>query len=135
MQTLKFFQENQIKNINPFYKLLLKDMRRLNNFIDDNFLTSKCCNWKGNHINKTIFFSFKRYKHNVRRLLFQNYVRELKKNEIIKTTCHNKLCCNINHYKIIYLKNNYEYYIPKKKFIVKIQSTNKHNPLYLDFQK
>ena len=69
---------------------------------------SKCVIWQGyiTYIESTnvhyVNFFFDGKKHALHRLLYLNFIGEVKANEYLKYSCNNKgKCCNINHiYKI-----------------------------------
>lgn len=104
----------QRHNINYYDKLLLSDMKRILNHIDDDILFSKkCVLWNGyitnNNNNKTPFinFYFKNKKKPLHRILYHNYINNITENDYIKYKCSNRgVCCNLNHMtKYKYKKN------------------------------
>lgn len=105
----KIFNElvnNQLKNITKNWKLSISDIRRICNYIDISiFDDNECCVWKGyvtnsnNDKGKYINFYFKNKKVALHRLLYSNFIEQLKSNEYLKFSCDNKgKCCNVNHY-------------------------------------
>ena len=111
---LKELINKQIAKCNSEYKLTLSDIKRISNNIESSIFNNKnCCIWKGYITNennnkraKYINFYYNHKKIALHRLLYINYVGNLKKNEYIKYTCKNKgKCCNINHIKKISKKH------------------------------
>lgn len=112
-------------------KLSLQDIKRVSkNLSKSIFNLTECSIWNGYITNlhnenrgTYINFYFKKKKVALHRLLYNNYVSKLDKNEYIKYTCSNKgKCCNVNHMK------KYKYNKPKKKNILqKIGDTHIHN--------
>ena len=103
---LKKLNKNQLKNINPEYKLNNSDLNRVSKNLNDDIFSDKCCIWQGYITNnnndraKYINFYFNKKKIALHRLLYINYVGKLQKNEYIKFSCNNKgKCCNLNHFK------------------------------------
>lgn len=102
-------------------KLSTQDIKRIaKNLNMSIFNPTDCCIWNGyiTNVNNNkrgtyINFYFKKKKVTLHRLLYNNYISELSKDEYIKFTCKNKgKCCNINHMK------KYKYNNPKKKNIL-----------------
>jgi hypothetical protein len=109
----------KVKNIN---KLSVQDIKRISkNIITSIFNLNECSIWDGYITNLNvknrgtyINFYFKKKKVALHRLLYNNYVSVLNKDEYIKYTCENKgKCCNINHMK------KYKYNKPKVDNILK----------------
>lgn len=120
----KLFKEllsKQIK-VNNENKLSPPDIKRISkNLTTSIFNITECSIWDGYITNLNfkkrgtyINFYFKKKKVALHRLLYNNYVSVLNKDEYIKYTCGNKgKCCNINHMK------KYKYNKPKVDNILK----------------
>ena len=120
----KIFKEliaKQIK-VNNINKLSVQDIKRISkNITISIFNLNECSIWDGYITNLNvknrgtyINFYFKKKKVALHRLLYNNYVTVLNKDEYIKYTCENKgKCCNINHMK------KYKYNKPKVDNILK----------------
>ena len=120
----KIFKEliaKQIK-VNNCNKLSVQDIKRISkNIVTSIFNLNECSIWDGYITNLNvknrgtyINFYFKKKKVALHRLLYNNYVSVLNKDEYIKYTCENKgKCCNINHMK------KYKYNKPKVDNILK----------------
>lgn len=96
----------QLKNIQQGKRMQYNDLRRVYKHIDDSiFNKNNCCLWRGYITNDDdpskgtyINFYFNGKKIALHRLLYQNFVGNVTKNEYLKFTCENKgKCCNINH--------------------------------------
>ena len=109
MNTNNFLIEmikKQRKSIEINNKLYLKDMQRICENIDTSlFNKDECCIWNGSKTEKVnnkgyyINFYFNKKKMSLHRILYLNYIDDLKKNEYLKFNCSNKgICCNINHF-------------------------------------
>jgi len=103
--------DNQIKDIEPKYRLNSKDIIRLSSYISgDPFSETECCQWKGaistsSHQSKYINFWFNKKKQALHRILYLNYKGPLHKNKYLRFSCPNQhmrgVCCNINHLDLI----------------------------------
>ena len=99
---------NQNEGIENKKKLDVKSLQRISRNIEDSIFGDKCIIWQGyiTYIESTnvhyINFFFNGKKHALHRLLYLNFIGDLKSNEYLKYSCPNKgKCCNINHiYKI-----------------------------------
>ena len=99
---------NQIDNIDNKKKLDVRSLQRISRNIDDSIFGDKCVIWQGyiTYIESTkvhyVNFFFDGKKHALHRLLYLNFIGDVKANEYLKYSCNNKgKCCNINHiYKI-----------------------------------
>tara|TARA_B100000902_G_scaffold327503_1_gene323103 strand:- start:9783 stop:10322 length:540 start_codon:yes stop_codon:yes gene_type:complete len=85
-------------------KLDVKSLQRISRNVEGSLFGDKCIIWQGyiTYISSTdvhyINFFFNGKKHALHRLLYLNYIGDVKKNEYLKYTCPNKgKCCNINH--------------------------------------
>ena len=96
----------QRNNINIYEKLLYKDILRITkNFNTSIFNNNECVLYKNyilNSVNKKcVYFRLNNKKFVLQRLLYYNYINDIKVNEYIKYNCNNKnnygICCNINH--------------------------------------
>lgn len=101
---------NQKNEVQDNKKLDVKSLQRISRNIEDSIFSNKCVLWQGyvTYISSTdthyINFFFNKKKHALHRLLYLNYIGEVKPNEYLKYKCENKgKCCNINH---IYKINN-----------------------------
>lgn len=94
----------QRKNV-PFDKrLYCNDMKRISKFLTTSIFLNTCSCWtgyitnlknykKGTYIN----FYFRKKKKALHRLLYINFVDDLRDNEYIKFMCNNKgFCCSVN---------------------------------------
>lgn len=99
---------NQIDDIDNKKKLDVRSLQRISRNIDNSIFGDKCVIWQGyiTYIESTnvhyVNFFFDGKKHALHRLLYLNFIGEVKANEYLKYSCNNKgKCCNINHiYKI-----------------------------------
>ena len=95
----------QRKNISHKRKLNYNDMYRISKFVNKSLFDDKCCLWTGYvcSVNKNkiyyINFFFGGKKIQINRLLYENYIGDIKPTEIIKNICENGgKCCNVYHY-------------------------------------
>ena len=95
---------NQKQSIENDKKLDVKSLQRISRNVEGSLFGDKCILWQGyiTYISSTdvhyINFFFNGKKHALHRLLYLNYIGDVKKNEYLKYTCPNKgKCCNINH--------------------------------------
>jgi len=95
---------NQKQDIENEKKLDVKSLQRISRNVEGSLFGDKCIIWQGyiTYISSTdvhyINFFFKGKKHALHRLLYVNFIGDVKKNEYLKYTCDNKgKCCNINH--------------------------------------
>ena len=99
---------NQLDDIENKKKLDVKSLQRISRNIEDSLFGDKCVIWQGyiTYIESTnvhyVNFFFNGKKHALHRLLYLNFIGDVKSNEYLKYSCPNKgKCCNINHiYKI-----------------------------------
>lgn len=99
---LENLTKNQIQNIELKNKLNFLDLKRISSNINNDMFSEECCLWSGPIITtngkKYISFFFNGKKISLNRLLYINYVGELKTNEYLKYSCDNNgICCNIKH--------------------------------------
>ena len=130
-QILNELVENQLKDVLPEYKLNIKDIIRIRKKISTSiFDKKKCCMWEGYIIhrknkNPNSRYFFRSERRSLHRILYSNYVEELKDNEYIKFNCKNGgECCNINHfckYKYVTKKNFKKRIIPSQKKNINIE--------------
>lgn len=98
--------QKQLKDIPEEQKLTYKDLVRiLKNLNSPIFCEDFCSIWTGIIMNNEdskksyINFYFKKNKVSLHRLLYSNFIGEIKENEYIKFSCRNRgKCCNINHF-------------------------------------
>ncbi len=107
------FQElikKQIITCKEVRKLTLHDIKRISKNLNTSIFNKDTCSlWGGyitnknnNNKSKYINFYFRQRKVALHRLLYENYVSEIRNNQYIKYTCDNKgFCCNINHMYIL----------------------------------
>jgi hypothetical protein len=95
---------NQNQHVNNEKKLDVKSLQRISRNIEGSLFEDKCVIWQGyiTYISSTnvnyINFFFNGKKHALHRLLYLNFIGDVKDNEYLKYTCENKgKCCNINH--------------------------------------
>jgi len=110
-EILKELSHKQRRNIIPSKKLQYTDLKRITKYLDNSiFNRNRCSLWKGSvtNINNSkrgiyINFYFRGKKCALHRLLYINFVDDLKNYEYLKYNCENKgSCCNINHfYKVV----------------------------------
>lgn len=102
------FQElikNQRKNVLPDKKLQLTDLKRMSTYLKNSIFTDECSIWggyitqfKNNSFYINFFFNGK--KQALHRLIYINFIDNIKDSEYLKYTCENKgKCCCINHLK------------------------------------
>jgi hypothetical protein len=99
---------NQLDDIENKKRLDVKSLQRISRNIEDSLFGDKCVIWQGyiTYIESTnvhyVNFFFNGKKHALHRLLYLNFIGDVKSNEYLKYSCPNKgKCCNINHiYKI-----------------------------------
>jgi hypothetical protein len=121
---------NQIENIDNNKKLDVKSLQRISRNVENSLFSNECVFWQGyiTYIQSTdvhyINFFFNGKKHALHRLLYLNFIGDLKKNEYLKYKCENKgKCCNINHILKINSKNKS---LEKDQIEKKIDSNNKN---------
>lgn len=107
--------QSQRKDCRESKKLNLSELRRISKNLDNSiFDQSKCSIWNGYITNNNsdikpsyINFYFRNKKIALHRLLFENYVNDIDKNQYLKYICSNKgICCNINHIEIVNSNKN-----------------------------
>lgn len=99
---------NQLDDMENKKRLDVKSLQRISRNIEDSLFGDKCVIWQGyiTYIESTnvhyVNFFFHGKKHALHRLLYLNFIGDVKSNEYLKYSCPNKgKCCNINHiYKI-----------------------------------
>ncbi len=113
---------NQNDDIDNDKKLDVKSLQRISRNVETSLFGNDCVFWQGyiTYIQSTdvhyINFFFNGKKHALHRLLYLNFIGDLKKNEYLKYKCDNKgKCCNINHILKINSKKSLEKDIIKKK--------------------
>ena len=121
---------NQIDNIDNNKKLDVKSLQRISRNVENSLFSNECVFWQGyiTYIQSTdvhyINFFFNGKKQALHRLLYLNFIGDLKKNEYLKYKCENKgKCCNINHILKINSKNKS---LEKDQIEKKIDSNNKN---------
>jgi hypothetical protein len=105
---LKKIMKRQLESVPSDRKLQSKDIMRICKNIDISIFDKHSCSmWRGhvtnmNNLNKGRYvnFYFRRKKVALHRLMYINFVGELKDDEYLKFNCDNKgICCNIHHLK------------------------------------
>lgn len=121
---------NQNENIDNNKKLDVKSLQRISRNVENSLFSNECVFWQGyiTYIQSTdvhyINFFFNGKKQALHRLLYLNFIGDLKKNEYLKYKCENKgKCCNINHILKINSKNKS---LEKDQIEKKIDSNNKN---------
>lgn len=96
--------DKQLRDVENEKRLDVKSLQRISRNVEGSLFGDKCIIWQGyiTYISSTdvhyINFFFNGKKHALHRLLYLNYMGDVKKNEYLKYTCPNKgKCCNINH--------------------------------------
>ena len=122
-EILEELLKKQLKNVN-INKLSFEDIKRLSKYIKTSIFDENHCSiWNGYITNvdnesKGIYINFyyNSKKVALHRILYCNYIGDLKDTEYLKFSCENKgKCCNLKHiqkFKYIKSKNVVE---PKKK--------------------
>lgn len=114
---LKELISKQINNVPIDKKLQYSDLRRICKYIRTSiFDENNCCIWNGyvtnaNSKNKGTYinFYFRKKKAALHRLLYSNFIGQLRDDEYLKFNCENKgRCCNIEHLK------KFKYHKPTK---------------------
>jgi hypothetical protein len=107
-ELLKELLSKQIKTVPQDKKLQYTDLKRICKYVTSSiFEENKCCLWNGyitniNNSNKGTYinFYFRNKKVALHRLLYINFVDELRDDEYLKFSCEHKgRCCNIYHLK------------------------------------
>ena len=107
--------QKQRKDCKDSKKLNLSELKRISKNLDNSiFDENNCTIWTGYITNNNsedkpsyINFYFRNKKIALHRLLYENYVDNLDKNQYLKYNCKNKgICCNINHIEVININNN-----------------------------
>ena len=100
---IKELRQKQI-DCNNEYKLGDSDLIRISKYIDDTIFGDKCVIWQGfvtDHKVKYINFYFNKKKLALHRILYNNFIGILDKNQYLEFTCPNKgVCCCLKHVKI-----------------------------------
>jgi hypothetical protein len=107
--------QHQRKDCKDLRKLNLSELKRISKNLDKSiFHESECCIWTGyitNNNSETkpsyINFYYRNKKIALHRLLYENFVNDLEKNQYLKYSCKNKgTCCNVNHLVIVNSNKN-----------------------------
>lgn len=107
--------QKQRKDCRDSKKLNLSELRRISKNLDNSiFDHNNCSIWNGYITNNNsnlkpsyINFYFRNKKIALHRLLYENYVETLDKNQYLKYSCKNKgICCNINHIEVVNSNKN-----------------------------
>jgi len=100
--------QKQITDVDPKKKLQYSDLKRICKYVTTSiFDENQCCIWGGYVTNSNnsckgtyINFYFRKKKAALHRLLYSNFIEDLKPNEYLKFNCENRgRCCNIAHLK------------------------------------
>lgn len=130
---LHILVNKQLTDVNEYSRLSINDLLRLSKFIDDNFLTNKCCVWKGYAHRRAINFYFANSKVSLKRLLYENFIGPVSSDDRIFLICKTPLCCNVNHFKLVKMKYRYKKKLMNQEQIVKIQTMDENNKIIIDF--
>lgn len=124
---------NQLDDIENKKKLDVKSLQRISRNIEGSLFGNECIIWQGyiTYIESTnvhyVNFFFNGKKHALHRLLYLNFIGDVKSNEYLKYSCPNKgKCCNINHiYKINSKKKTLDF--KKKKISESLKNDSEDN--------
>ena len=128
--------QKQIKDCRDSKKLNLSELRRISKNLDNSiFDHNNCSIWNGYITNNNsnlkpsyINFYFRNKKIALHRLLYENYVETLDKNQYLKYSCKNKgICCNINHIEVVNSNKNTNITIDETKPKDKISDVSGNN--------
>jgi hypothetical protein len=107
--------QSQRKDCRDSKKLNLSELRRISKNLDNSiFDQNNCSIWNGYITNNNsdikpsyINFYFRNKKIALHRLLYENYIDDIDKNQYLKYSCTNKgICCNINHIEVVNSNKN-----------------------------
>lgn len=113
--------QSQRKDCRDSKKLNLSELRRISKNLDNSiFDQNNCSIWNGYITNNNsdikpsyINFYFRNKKIALHRLLYENYIDDIDKNQYLKYSCTNKgICCNINHIEVVNSNKNTQPIIP-----------------------
>ena len=128
--------DKQLQDVENEKKLDVKSLQRISRNVEGSLFGDKCVIWQGyiTYISSTdvhyINFFFNGKKHALHRLLYLNYMGDVKKNEYLKYTCPNKgKCCNINHITKINSKKALDLEKTENETIEKNDTNTKNNVL------
>ncbi len=128
--------QKQRKDCRDSKKLNLSELRRISKNLDNSiFDHNNCSIWNGYITNNNsnlkpsyINFYFRNKKIALHRLLYENYVETLDKNQYLKYSCKNKgICCNINHIEVVNSNKNTNITIDETKPKDKISDVSGNN--------
>ena len=114
----------------------MSELRRISKNLDNSiFDHNNCSIWNGYITNNNsnlkpsyINFYFRNKKIALHRLLYENYVETLDKNQYLKYIYKNKgICCNINHIEVVNSNKNTNITIDETKPEDKISDGNGNN--------
>ena len=125
--------KNQKQNISLEKKLTFSDLKRISSNLSNDIFDDNCSLWNGYVTNLNskknncyISFFYKNKKIALHRLLYINFIDELKDDEYLKFNCENKgKCCSLNHLAKSCVETENKYYINKKN--AKQEATNIEN--------
>ncbi len=123
--------KNQKQNISLEKKLTFSDLKRISSNLSNDIFDDNCSLWNGYVTNLNskknncyISFFYKNKKIALHRLLYINFIGELKDDEYLKFICENKgKCCSLNHLVKSCVETENKYYINKKN--AKLETANK----------
>tara|TARA_B100001248_G_scaffold170318_1_gene129024 strand:+ start:15285 stop:15737 length:453 start_codon:yes stop_codon:yes gene_type:complete len=107
--------QKQRKECKDSKKLNLSELKRISKNLDTSIFSEDSCSiWTGYITNNTsdvkpsyINFYFRNKKIALHRLLYENYIDNLDKNQYLKYNCKNKgICCNVNHIEVVNSNKN-----------------------------
>ena len=103
-------------------KFTFSDLKRISSNLSNDIFDDNCSLWNGyvTNLNSAknncyISFFYKNKKMALHRLLYINFIGELKDDEYLKFNCENKgKCCSLNHLAKSCVETENKYYINKK---------------------
>lgn len=135
MKLLTKLVKYQLKDIEEGLRIKSSNFLRLSKYLDDNFLTDKCCIWKGYFYKGGYYFFLHGNRISTKRLLYANYIGPIKYNQYIIMTCGNFRCCNVNHYKLLRILPKKRTTIFQRKIkTISIEKSSDDHKIILDFQ-
>jgi hypothetical protein len=125
--------KNQKQDISLEKKLTFSDLKRISSNLSNDIFDDNCSLWNGYVTNMNskknncyISFFYKNKKIALHRLLYINFIGELKDDEYLKFNCENKgKCCSLNHLVKSCIETENKYYINKKN--AKLETVNQIN--------
>ena len=95
-------QRKNIKMIGNYGKLSFDDIKRIDKYIEEDIFNNEnkeCIIYRGELKKNYATISFKGRKVSVHRLLYHNYIDDIKERDQIAFLCENRsICCNLKHF-------------------------------------